>query len=77
MAKTEEEKREAHKKAMQRYYQKNKAKLNEYAAQYKADHPESVKESNAKYWAQNSETINAKRRRTTKREPEENQDVLS
>ena len=77
MAKTEEEKREAHKLAMKKYYEKNKAKLKEYATQYKADHPDSVKESNSRYWAANSETINAKRRKTTKRETMENQDSES
>ena len=61
---TEEEKKERHREAMRRYYARNKARMNAYAEQYKAEHPESVKESNGKYWSKNKETINAKRRKS-------------
>lgn len=63
---TEEEKKQRHKEAMKRYYEKNKARLNAYAEQYKADHPESVQKSNAKYWDANKESINAGRRKSGK-----------
>lgn len=39
---TEEEKKQRHKEAMRKYYQRNKARLNAYATEYKTAHPESV-----------------------------------
>lgn len=63
---TEEEKKQRHKEAMRKYYQRNKARLNAYATEYKTAHPESVQKSNAKYWDANKESINAGRRQSGK-----------
>lgn len=60
---TEEEKKQRHKEAMKRYYERNRARLNAYAEKYKQEHPESVQRTNAKYWKANAENINAKRRK--------------